>query len=148
MSQPADRPTRCRVLVADDHPLMLEAICELLARAPDLEVVAAVRDGHAAVAQALALRPDVALLDVRMPGGAGTDAAQAIKQALPATHVMCMSISDERSVVAEALAKGCSGYLLKGGAVSDIAGAIRAVMAGAIYLSPELRGDGAAPSAR
>ncbi|GAA3294224.1 response regulator transcription factor [Dactylosporangium vinaceum] len=124
---------RIRVLIADDEPLMLAGIRTVLESAPDLEVVAAVTDGAAAVAAAGRLGVDVALLDVRMPLLSGLDAMAALS---PGTAVVILtSFGDEPSVL-RALSQGASGYVLKTCTPDELIRAVRSAHNGDAYLSP------------
>ncbi|MFE5367790.1 response regulator [Streptomyces mirabilis] len=100
-----------RVLVADDNPVVRAGLAALLDGHPELEVVAQAADGEAAIAAATRLRPDVVLLDVRMPGTDGLTALPALSLLAP---VMMLTYSREPEVVAEALRRGAVGYLVHG----------------------------------
>ncbi|MBI4505660.1 MAG: response regulator transcription factor [Chloroflexi bacterium] len=101
-----------RVLLADDHALFRDGIASLL-RAWDVEVVGQASDGAEAVAQAAALRPDLVLMDIRMPGVGGLEATRRIKATLPETKIVMLTVSDEERDLFEAIKAGAEGYLLK-----------------------------------
>lgn len=101
-----------RVLLADDHALFRDSLAVLL-RTWNVEVVGEAGDGDEAVRQALALRPDVVLMDVKMPGVGGLGATRRIKAALPETKVVMLTMSDEERDLFEAVKAGAEGYLLK-----------------------------------
>ncbi len=101
-----------RVLLADDHALFRDGLAALL-RAWDLQVVGQAGDGQEVVAQALALQPDLVLMDISMPGGGGLAAARQIKAALPATKIVMLTVSEEERDLFEAVKAGAEGYLLK-----------------------------------
>ena len=125
---------RPRVLLADDHRLLREAFTQLLAA--DCDVVGAVADGHALLAAAAELRPDVVVLDVAMPLLNGLDAARRLKQDLPEIKLIFLTMSEDADVAAEALRIGASGYLLKNSAASELRRAIRDVFRGRSYVTP------------
>lgn len=103
---------RMRVLLADDHALFRDGITSLL-RAWDVEVVGQAGNGAEAVTQALALRPDLVLMDIRMPGMGGLEATRRIKAALPEAKIVVLTVSDEERDLFEAIKAGAEGYLLK-----------------------------------
>lgn len=127
-----------RILLADDHAVMRDGLRALLDAAPGLRVVGDAADGHAAVQQALHLRPDVALLDIAMPGLNGIDAARQILEACPDTQVIILSMHNAAEYVFRALQAGARGYLLKDSAGAAVVEAVRAVHGGRRYLSPAL----------
>ena len=101
-----------RVLLADDHALFRDGVASLLA-AWDMEVVGQASDGLQAVEQALALKPDLVLMDIRMPRLGGLDATRQIKEALPDTKIVMLTVSDDESDLFESVKVGAEGYLLK-----------------------------------
>ncbi len=127
-----------RVLLADDHGIFREGLRALLDRQVDMAVVAEVGDGRAAVKAASKSLPDVAVMDISMPGMNGVEATRQIKTALPATKVICLSMHAEAPFVTAALEAGASGYLLKDCALSELVRAIHAVRANQAYLSPAI----------
>jgi DNA-binding NarL/FixJ family response regulator len=127
-----------RVLLADDHGIFREGLRALLDRQIDIEVVAEVDDGRAAVKAASKDLPDVAVMDISMPGMNGVEATRQIKTAASATKVICLSMHAEAPFVTAALEAGASGYLLKEGAFSELVRAIHAVRANQSYLSPAI----------
>jgi DNA-binding NarL/FixJ family response regulator len=129
------RGRRIRVLLADDHPVLLQGLHKVLA-SRGFAVVGEAEDGRAAVRLACALRPDVAVLDVLMPGLNGVDAAREIVRAVPGTRVVLLTGVAGESVVPEALRAGAHGFVVKAQGLEDLVQAIRDVSAGAIYVSP------------
>ena len=99
-----------KVLIADDHTLFRAGLARILARDPRLEVVAQAGNGSEAVEATLALRPDVVLMDLRMPGLNGVEAVKRLHQDAPAVRVLVLSAYAERSMVTEAIACGAVGY--------------------------------------
>ncbi len=126
-----------RLIVADDHPLFRAGVVGSLGAADDLEVVAQASDAAEAVAMALEHLPDVALLDIAMPGG-GIAAARDISAALPATRIVMLTVSEDEDDLLAAMKAGASGYVLKGAAATELIGVIRAVHAGQVYVAPAL----------
>jgi DNA-binding NarL/FixJ family response regulator len=130
---------RPRVLLADDHVLIVEALAQLLA--PECDIVGAVGDGQALVAEAERLKPDVVVLDVMMPLLNGLDAARELKSRLPRTKIVCLTMSEDPEVPKEAFRIGVSGFLLKCSAASELMTAIRAVTRGRSYITPRVTQD-------
>jgi DNA-binding NarL/FixJ family response regulator len=124
-----------KILVADDHGIVRAGIRLLLERQSDLEVVAEASDGVEAVEQALAVRPDLCILDVGMPRLTGLQAAREIRAHLPHARVLMLSMHDDEHYLFEALKAGASGYVLKREADQDLVGAIRAVGNGEAFLT-------------
>ena len=124
-----------KILVADDHGIVRAGIRLLLERHRDLEVVAEAADGVEAVEQALAVRPDLCILDVGMPRLTGLQAAREIRSHLPGARVLMLSMHDDEHYLFEALKAGASGYVLKREADQDLVGAIRAVGNGEAFLT-------------
>ncbi|MDR3033046.1 MAG: response regulator transcription factor [Kitasatospora sp.] len=126
-----------RVLLVDDQPLIRTGLRVLIADTPDLEVVGEAGDGAAAVELAARLRPDVAVMDLRMPGLDGIEATRRIT-ADPgcATHVLVLTTFDEDAHVFGALHAGASGFLVKDSRVEDVLDGIRTVATGDALLAP------------
>ena len=121
-------PARARVLLADDHVLLLEAFRRMLE--PEVEIVGACADGAALVEQAIALEPDLVVADVSMPRMNGLEAARRLRGELPGTRVVFLTVNEDPQMAAEAFALGASGYLLKSSTATELHQAIRAVLAG------------------
>ena len=115
-----------RVLIADDHALFRHGLEQALAAEPGIEVVGAAVDGIAATEQALALAPDVVLMDVRMPGRTGVEAAEQILDARPDAKIVMLTGSDDEQDLFAAVRAGAAGYLLKEVSIEEVAGAVRA----------------------
>jgi EAL domain-containing protein (putative c-di-GMP-specific phosphodiesterase class I)/DNA-binding NarL/FixJ family response regulator len=130
-----------RVLLAEDDPVVLEALSALINDEPALELVSAVSDTSAAVEAAARERPNVALVDVRMPGGGGAEAARGIRRRSPETRVLALSAYDDRATVLEMLEAGVVGYLVKGSSIDSIMDAIAQAADGQGSLSVEVTGE-------
>jgi DNA-binding NarL/FixJ family response regulator len=131
---------RIRVLVADDHVLFRRGLEMVLAAEDDIDIVGEAGDGAEAYARAVDLLPDVVLMDVRMPRRSGIEACSDIKEAVPSTRIVMLTISDEESDLFEAVRAGANGYLLKDVPGEEIAEGIRAVMGGQSLISPSMAG--------
>jgi DNA-binding NarL/FixJ family response regulator len=125
---------RPRVILADDHTLLLDAFRKLLM--DDCEIVAAVSDGRALLEATATLRPDVVVVDIAMPLLNGIDAARQIKQTLPDTRIIFLTMNEDPDLAAEAFRAGASGYLLKRSAASELQTAIREVVMHRSYVTP------------
>ena len=123
-----------RVLLADDHNLLLGALEKLLAG--ECEIVGQVSDGRALVAAAEQLRPDVIVLDISMPLLNGLEAARQIKQKLRNVKLVFLTMNEDADLAAEAFRAGASAYLVKRSAASELPTAIREVVQGRSYVTP------------
>ena len=130
--------SRIRVLIADDEPGVRDALAELVAAEETLEVVATAAHAVEAIELARTLRPDVAVVDVKMPAGGGQRAARGIRASSPQTRVLALSAYDDRTYVLEMLEAGAVGYLVKGAPAEQILDAIRASALGQGTLSAEV----------
>lgn len=128
---------RTRILMADDHTLMLDGLQKLLQE--DFELIGGVSNGVDLLEHAERLKPDVALLDITMPGLNGIDAARQMAEKSPNTKLIFLTMHSHEAYVREALRVGASGYVLKKSASSELAHAVRTVMAGGLYVSPLVR---------
>jgi two-component system, NarL family, response regulator NreC len=129
---------RIRILIADDHAVLRAGLRMLIDSQKDLEVVGEASDGDEAVRKAAALRPDVALVDISMPGSSGIKAIERIREAAPATRVLVLTMHDMPAYLRAALAAGASGYVVKRAADSALLAAIRDVYRGRTALDPAL----------
>jgi DNA-binding NarL/FixJ family response regulator len=127
-----------RVLIADDHEVVAEGLRHLVEAERDIQVVACVADGRAAVQQARDTQPDVVLMDLSMPELDGADATRAILERDPRCRVIVLSMYSQREYVRRALKAGAAGYVVKRSAAKEVVEAIRAVHAGQRYLSPRV----------
>jgi DNA-binding NarL/FixJ family response regulator len=140
--KPADPSARPRVLLADDHALLLDAFRRLLE--PAYDIVAAVTDGHALVEAARRLRPDVIVADIGMPRLNGLDACERLAAELPDTRLVFLTVNEDPDVAAEAVRRGAAGFLLKKGAAAELFTAIAQVLEGRAYLTPLILSEPAA----
>jgi EAL domain-containing protein (putative c-di-GMP-specific phosphodiesterase class I)/CheY-like chemotaxis protein len=129
-----------RVLIADDDDNVRAALADLVREESSLALVALASDAQEAIEAAASERPDVALVDVRMPGGGGPTAARMIRQRSPTTRVMALSASDDRASVLEMLEAGAIGYLLKGASIDQILEAVHHAARGHSSLAVEVTG--------
>ncbi|SDN64646.1 response regulator transcription factor [Actinacidiphila guanduensis] len=127
-----------RVLLAEDQGMMRGALALLLDLEDDIEVVAQVGAGDRIVAEALAARPDVALLDIELPGRSGLDAAAELYEKLPECRVLILTTFGRPGYLRRAMEAGAAGFLVKDGSVEELAGAIRRVLRGERVIDPAL----------
>jgi two-component system response regulator DesR len=133
------RPARSiRVLLAEDQGMMRGALALLLGMEPDIEVVAQVGAGDAIVDAALVHRPDVALLDIELPGRSGLDAAADLRAQAPGCRVLILTTFGRPGYLRRAMDAGAAGFLVKDGPVEELAGAIRRVLTGETVVDPAL----------
>ena len=126
-----------RVILADDHPLFRAGVVASLGSAPNVEVVGETGDARGALALAREHLPDIALLDVNMPGS-GLAAARDISAACPATRVVMLTVSEDEDDLLAAMKAGASGYVLKGAGATELVAVLHAVSAGEVYVAPAL----------
>ena len=126
------------ILLADDHNVMRAGLKLLLESHSGFKVVSEASDGNQAVTNAMAVKPDVAVLDIAMPNLNGIEAAQRISTQLPQTAIIILSMHSDEGYVLRALKAGARGYLLKDSAESDLIHAITAVSEGKAFFSPEI----------
>ena len=129
-------PLKTRILVADDHPIVLRGLRTVLNAQPDFEVVAEATDGDEAVEQALSQNVHLAILDITMPRKTGLQAAREISRRRPEVRVLILSMHDNEQYLFEAIKAGASGYVLKSAVDRDLVEASRAAMRGEPFLYP------------
>lgn len=132
--------TKLRVFFADDHELVREGLRSLVDSQSDMECVGEASDGRAAVEQVRKLLPDVAVLDVSMPGLNGLEAAKKIKDSCPAVRLVTLTRHTDDGYLQQLLKAGVSGYVLKQSASNVLLTALRAVAAGSLFLDPAITG--------
>jgi DNA-binding NarL/FixJ family response regulator len=135
-TDPAGAPIR--VLIADDQAVFRRGLSVVLSSEEGIEVVAEAEDGAQAVAKAEDLAPDVVVMDVRMPHMNGVKATRAIRNALPTTRILVLTVSDDEDDLFDALKAGADGYLLKEISIEEVAKSIRAVAQGNSLISPSM----------
>jgi len=129
-----------RLLIVDDHPIVRDGLRGAFTGSPEFEVVGEAHDGAEAVARATALRPDVVLMDLRMPGVDGVEAIRRLHREAPAVRVLVLTTFDTDSDVLPAIEAGATGYLLKDAPVEDLLRAVRAAAKGEAVLAPTVAG--------
>ncbi|MEB3223410.1 MAG: response regulator transcription factor [Candidatus Sericytochromatia bacterium] len=131
--------TPIRVVVVDDHPMVLRGTCEMLEAAPDLAVVARGRDGDEALAHVAAHRPDVLVVDVQMPRRDGLSVVRELRSRGDGTGIVMLTSADDETTILRALQAGANGYLLKTADEDEMQRAVRLVAAGKpAILQPEV----------
>ena len=127
-----------RVLVVDDQELFRRGLVMLLTVEPGIAIVGEAGDGDEGIEIATQVAPDVVLLDIRMPKRSGLEACQAIKQAVPTSKLIMLTVSDEEADLYEAVKSGASGYLLRDSSIEEVAQAVRVVADGQSLISPSM----------
>jgi DNA-binding NarL/FixJ family response regulator len=128
---------RPRIIIAEDHTVVLEAFKSLLE--PEFEIAATVSDGRELVTIARDLKPDVILLDIGLPSLNGVEAGKQVHEILPSCRIIVVTMYDDVTLSAEALQNWASGYLLKTSAGSELVKAVREVLKGNKYITPDVR---------
>ena len=134
----SDPQRTIRVIVADDQAIIRDGLVTVLGLLPDIEVVGEAADGEQAVALAVAQRPDVALMDLRMPGVDGVAATERIARDAPGTAVLVLTTYADDESILSALRAGARGYLTKDAGRAELAAAVRAVASGQSTFAPEV----------
>lgn len=127
-----------RLMIADDHPLILSALKRLIEEQPNWTVVAEAQDGRDAVMKALETKPDVAILDFGMPGLNGLEASQQIVARAPKTKVLILSMHETDAIFKKVVLAGARGYVLKSEAPRDLVAAIHAIRGNRTFFTPRL----------
>jgi DNA-binding NarL/FixJ family response regulator len=142
MPEALEGGAQARILVVEDHDLVAESLRRALSEEDDFEVVGVVDTVRAAVRAAVELRPDIVVMDYRLPDGTGSEATALIKAALSHTEVVMLTGQATGATLAEALEAGCSGFVTKDGSFVDLVHTLQAVIAGEVrvpqYLVSEL----------
>ena len=127
-----------RILIVDDHGLIRAGLRALLDSEEDIEVVGDAGDGNTAVQLANELKPDIVLMDISMPEMNGIEATGKIKQILPQTQVLAMTVHEDESMLREMVRAGASGYIIKRAMKAELLRAIQLVLQGNLYIYPSL----------
>lgn len=130
-----------RILIADDHAIVREGLTQLLNSQPDMEVAGEAQDGREALEKAKSLRPDVTILDIAMPGLSGLEAVRLIKEAVPHSQIVVLSMHEKEAYVHQVFASGALAYVLKASPSSDVLAAIRAAHRGEYFLSSKIKAE-------
>lgn len=125
-----------RVFLADDHPIVLAGVKAMIDRDDALEVVGEARDGRTALRAATELQPDIAVLDISMPGLNGLKLAEQLRATCPKCRILALTVHEDRGYIRQLLDLGIAGYLLKRSAPEELIRAIHAVAADGLYLDP------------
>ena len=129
---------KAQIVIVDDHDLARDGLKDMLSDEPDLEVVGEAENGLQAIALCSRIRPDLVMMDVRMPEMDGLAATRGIKQSHPRTSVLMMTMHENPDYMFEALKAGAAGYVLKDATQDDVTAAMRQVLSGGSVLEPEL----------
>jgi DNA-binding NarL/FixJ family response regulator len=127
---------RPRILLADDHTLVVEGFRKILE--PEFEIAGVVSDGRALLTVALQQKPDVIVLDIGMPLVSGIDAGRELKRLIPRTKLIVLTMNEDADIAREALRRWASAYLLKKSAGAELINAVREVLKGRTYVTPRL----------
>jgi two-component system response regulator NreC len=127
-----------RLLVADDHGLLRAGLVALLNAESGMIVVGEADDEHSAVSLTVEKRPDVVLMDISMPDSGGIEATRRIKQLVPESRILIITVHEDKSLMQEAIQAGAMGYILKRAIKSELVNAINAVMRDELYLHPAM----------
>jgi DNA-binding NarL/FixJ family response regulator len=141
------RSAAWRCVIADDHPAIIDAVTRYLADVEDIEIVAQAQNGDEALRLIAEYSPDVAVVDIRMPGVGGIEIARRLVAEGSKTAVILYTGHSDRSLLLEALDAGARGFLVKEAPLEDLARAIRTIGGGGTYVDPELAGVLAGPQA-
>ena len=131
---------QARVLLADDHVLFREGLAGIIGNQPDMQVVGEANDGLEAFVKAQELKPDLILMDVQMPGMDGIEAARQVKQVLPETIIVMLTVRSDDELLFEALKNASEGYLLNEFRSKDLLEMLRGALRGEAAISPTLAG--------
>jgi DNA-binding NarL/FixJ family response regulator len=130
--------SQLRILLADDHAILRQGLKLLIDSQSDMGVVGEAADGNDTLTQAKALKPDIIVMDISMPGMSGLVATRTLKRAMPSVAIVALTRHEDDTYLEEVVRAGASGYVLKQSAPADLLRAIRAVAAGGVYLDPAM----------
>lgn len=127
-----------RILIADDHGVLRAGLRALLNSEPDIEVVGEASNGQEVLTFTQKLQPDIVLMDLSMPKGGGIEATKIIKEMVPETLVLILTVHEDESLLREAIQLGAAGYILKRAVESELINAIHSVARGELYIHPAM----------
>lgn len=127
-----------RILIVEDHTLLRQGLCAMISADPELEVVGEVDNGRDAIKFAGSLSPELILMDLSMPGTNGTESIVEIKRRYPAIKILVLTVHKAEEYIREALKAGADGYVLKHATLTELLLAIKSVLKGKTYLSPDI----------
>ena len=133
-----EKPKKIRLLLVDDHPIVLDGIKSHLCAQPDLEVVGDAANGQEALRKAKLTLPDVILMDISMPHMNGLEAMVCLRKQVPDAKILILTMHESKEYIAQVVRSGARGYLLKDSAPAELVAAIKAVHAGEVYFSPSV----------
>lgn len=132
--------SKIRVVVADDHPVVLAGLKALIQADPELDLAGDAADGIAALQLIASVMPDIVVLDISMPGIGGVELTRRISEELPSVKALVLTVHEDRAYMQKVLSAGARGYLLKRSAAEELVRAIRAVQGGGLYIDPAIAG--------
>ena len=132
---------RIRIFVVDDHPVVREGLRRVLEADSNLELVGEASSGEEATEQVVLRRPDVAIVDISLPGIDGAQTTRLIKQLSPHVKIIALSVHEDRSFMRDLFEAGASGYVVKRAPLGELVHAIRTVVANGVYVDPRLAGS-------
>ena len=130
--------TRKRVVLADDHPIVLAGVQALIRSSPDFELVGEAKDGASAIKVIAEKRPDIAVIDLSMPGMNGAELIRRLLESCPGLMLLILTVHEETAYVQQVLKIGARGYLLKRSAADELLRALRAIVANGVYIDPSI----------
>jgi DNA-binding NarL/FixJ family response regulator len=133
---------KTRIVLADDHPIVLNGLRNLIVAESDFEVVGEASNGLAALKQIRELKPDLAVLDISMPELNGIVLGRLLAKEAPSVRVLVLTLHEDRAYLKQALDAGARGYVVKRSAAENLVPSIRTVLAGGLYVDPAIAGDG------
>ncbi len=133
-----DKPSKIRLLLVDDHPIVLDGIKSHLCAQPEFEVVGDAANGQEALRKAKLALPDVILMDISMPHMNGLEAIGHLRKQVPNAKILILTMHESKEYIAQVVRSGARGYLLKDSAPAELVAAIKAVHSGEVYFSPSV----------
>ena len=133
-----DQSIKAKIILADDHPLLLKSLRDLLVKEGDFEIVAEAGDGEEAVRLTIEMQPDIVIMDISMPNMDGLEATRQIKERCPNVAVLVLTVHTEDDSILDILPAGAAGYLVKSVYTDEVIHSIHAVLSGEMVLSPSI----------